>query len=91
MTTKDKSTKEEPQPETYKVVRFTEAPGLRLISKADWEAAGVPDHADTFWGPANDWTVRKADMGDLNDEQYSRIILADRYFREETVTAPVAE
>ena len=75
-------TEEQPK-KTEKVVVFTERPTIRLIQAEDWEAAGVKDHAPTLWGPSNDWTVAKADLG-LNGEQYSRIILADKWFREET-------
>lgn len=83
-----KAKKTDPEPEQVPaervIVRFSERPGLRLISARDWEEAGVKDHADTLWGPSNDWIVSKADLG-LTDEQYSRIILADRYFREERI------
>lgn len=71
-------TEKELQPEV--LVQFTERPGIRLIRAEDWEAAGVKDHADTRWGPENDWTVKRSDIG-VNDEQFARIIVADRYFR----------
>ncbi len=75
-------TEEQPR-KTEKVVVFTQRPHtLRMITQEDWEAAGVKDHAPTLWGPENDWTVAKADLG-LNGEQYARIILADKWFREE--------
>lgn len=78
-----KNEQKEVAPKTRKVVVFIHKPGLRLIQAEDWASAGVKDHAPTLWGPENDWAVAKADLG-LNDEQYARIILADRMFREET-------
>lgn len=79
-----KEKKQAPEPSERITVRFSERPGLRLISADDWKAAGVPDHADTLWGPSNDWIVDKDDLA-LTDDQYARIILADRYFREERI------
>jgi hypothetical protein len=74
----------EKQPvKTRKVVVFDQRPTLRLIRPEDWAEGGVKDHGPTLWGPDNDWTVAKADLG-LNEEQYARIILADKWFREET-------
>jgi hypothetical protein len=70
---------------TQTVIKFLGKPGLRLIQAEDWAEAGVKDHAPTLWGPENDWTVAKEDLG-LNGEQYARIILADRGLREETIT-----
>jgi hypothetical protein len=71
-------------PATEEVVRFMGFPGIRLISAGDWEAAGVKDHADTYWNSDNNWVVKRADLG-LNDEQYARIIVADPNFRVENV------
>jgi hypothetical protein len=68
--------------EPVMVVRFREKPGRRLITAGDWAAAGVADHADTWWTFENDWTVKKDDLG-LNDEQFARIILMDNGFRVE--------
>jgi hypothetical protein len=83
MAQEKKESAAERKPKTQKVVIFTDRPGLRLIQPEDWAGAGVKDHGPTLWGPANDWTVAKADLG-LSDEQYARIILSDRLFREET-------
>lgn len=69
--------------EPVMVVRFRELPGTRLISRDDWAAAGVPDHADTYWNQANNWTVKVDDLG-LNDEQFARIITMDTGFRVES-------
>jgi hypothetical protein len=82
MTTKAKEPQPEPEHKQIRVVRFMDKPGLRMIRAADWEGAGVPDHADTLWGPSNNWIVAKSDLG-INEEQYARIILADPNFREE--------
>lgn len=76
------------EPKTRTMVVFTQSPTRREITAEDWAAAGVLDHARTYWGPENDWTVAKADLG-LNEEQYARIISADPGFREES--RPVAE
>lgn len=69
--------------EPITVVRFRDIPGIRLITRQNWADAGVPDHADTYWNFANNWTVKKDDLG-LNDEQFARIILMDQGFRVET-------
>jgi hypothetical protein len=68
--------------EPVMVVRFLNKPGIRLITAQNWADAGVPDHADTYWNFANDWTVKRDDLG-LNDEQFARIILMDTGFRVE--------
>jgi hypothetical protein len=67
------------------VVRFIE-PGMRIITRADWAGAGVPDHADTIWADFNNWTIKREDLG-LNDEQFDRIIRADRGLSVEEVPA----
>jgi hypothetical protein len=74
------ASRDEPEETEEATVRFTEPPGIRLISAEDWAKAGVPDHADTRWDQHNGWCVLKADLG-LNEEQFARIILADRGFR----------
>jgi hypothetical protein len=66
---------------TKTYVTFPQRPTLRMITEEDWAAAGVKDHPRTIWGPENDWTVAKEHLG-LNDEQYARIIKADRMFTE---------
>lgn len=71
-------------------VEFAERFGIRLISAEDWEKAGVKDHADTRWDQNNNWNVLREDLG-LNDEQYNRIIRADRMFREITLPDPEPE
>lgn len=73
-----------PEPEMDITVRFTETPGIRLITAEDWEKAGVPGHAETRWDSNNGWCVLKRDLL-LNEEQYSRIVRADRYFREHEI------
>ena len=78
-----------PEP-TVEVVRFIEVPGVRLIRADDWVAAGVKDHADTYWDANNGWTVKREDLR-LNDEQFARIILADRGFRVESVPVSTVE
>lgn len=71
-------------PEMEYVVRYKDAPGVRVISAEDWAGAGVPDHPTTRWDRHNKWTIKTADLG-LNSEQMSRIILADRGFVVEPV------
>jgi hypothetical protein len=69
-------------------VTFAEKPGLRMITEEDWEKAGVKDHPRTLWGPENDWLIAKEELN-LNEEQYARIIRADRNLVE--VLRPVEE
>lgn len=81
---------EAPAPEPQIKVLYAERFGIRLISAEDWERAGVKDHADTRWDHNNDWTVLRSDLG-LNDEQYNRLIRADRGFREIVVIEPAED
>lgn len=69
-----------PEPESPVIVRFTDRPGIRLITSVEWAKAGVKGHTDTYWRAENNWAVKKDDL-ELNDEQFSRIIMADPNFR----------
>lgn len=81
-----KAEEREPEPELVELVRFNGKPGVRLITAEEWEGAGVKDHPPTYWDVNNDWTVKRSDLG-LNDEQYARIVIADKGFSIERVPA----
>lgn len=71
----------EPAMEYRTVIRFTERPGIRRLLESDFLSVGVR-HKTVEWGPANNWTVPREDLG-LTDDEYARIILPDRNLREE--------
>lgn len=80
MTEKSKPAEKVEQVRPVEYVQFLDNPGIREITEADWNGAGVEGRPKTRWDVHNNWTVKRADLG-LNDEQFARIILADRGFR----------
>lgn len=48
-----------------RVVRYVGHATRRVISKADWEAAGVTDQDDVEWGRANH---KEVNMDELSDD-----------------------
>lgn len=66
------------------VVEYIGPADYRVITEEDWQKAGVDAEAEAvqvIWSVDNENKVKRSDLEFLSDEQFDRIIRADKGFR----------
>lgn len=64
-------------------VRYVGTSDIRSFTLKDWQNAGVTGEGRKVvtWDVGNGWTVSREDLGFLSDQEFDRLIVADKDFR----------
>lgn len=73
-------------------IKYVGSADVRVLTSANLKAVGVqdvPEEYEARWDALNDYTVKREDLGVLDDEQFARIIGRDPGFY--VIQAPVQD
>jgi hypothetical protein len=65
------------------VIRYVGTADVRMITLADFKAAGVEseDAGVVIWSADNNWVIAREELAFLDDDQFRRLIREDPYLR----------